>query len=51
MQGQVSLWAEQADETNIETILWPRAAALSEVFWTPPGTRGYPHGALRSSAL
>ena len=34
MGGQVSLWSEQADETNLETLLWPRALAAVEVFWS-----------------
>ncbi|RXK39028.1 hypothetical protein M231_03758 [Tremella mesenterica] len=33
-EGQTSLWTEQTDETNFESTLWPRAAALVEVFWT-----------------
>lgn len=34
MGGQVSLWSEQADETNLDTLLWPRALAAVEVFWS-----------------
>lgn len=30
----LQVWAEQTDDTNIEDTLWPRAGALSEVFWT-----------------
>lgn len=33
MGGQASLWCEQTDETNVDSQLWPRAAALAEVFW------------------
>jgi len=54
--GQVSLWAEQVrlssivgdvadaqtDETNLESVMWPRAAALAEVFWTGAGEGEYP---------
>lgn len=32
--GQVAAWSEQIDETNLEQIFWPRAAAAAEVFWT-----------------
>ena len=45
--GQTSLWTEQVDETNLESIMWPRVAAFSEVFWTPPDQQGYP----RSTSL
>ncbi|OCF40249.1 hexosaminidase [Kwoniella heveanensis CBS 569] len=32
--GELSLWAEQTDETNLESTVWPRTAAMAEVFWT-----------------
>lgn len=32
--GQANLWSEQTDETNLEEVVWPRAAAMAEVFWT-----------------
>lgn len=34
--GESALWAEQVDEANVESLLWPRAAAGAEVFWTGP---------------
>ncbi|OMJ20087.1 Beta-hexosaminidase 2 [Smittium culicis] len=34
--GEVALWAEQADETNVDKLLWPRAAASGELFWSGP---------------
>ncbi|TXT08741.1 hypothetical protein VHUM_02869 [Vanrija humicola] len=40
--GQTSLWAEQTDEANFESVMWPRAAALAELFWSGPGAKGYP---------
>ena len=49
--GQTSLWTEQVDETNLESIMWPRAAAFSEVFWTPPGQQGYPHSTCLLSCV
>lgn len=40
--GQSLLWAEQSGPDNLDTIVWPRAAASAEVFWTggklPDGT-------------
>jgi len=34
--GQQLLWAEQSDPSNMDSIIWPRAAASAEVFWTGP---------------
>eukprot|EP00250_Pteridium_aquilinum_P017791 c23786_g1_i1 orf=103-1854(-) len=34
MGGEVSLWSEQADETVLDGLLWPRAAALAESLWS-----------------
>lgn len=40
--GEQLLWTEQMDNANLDSILWPRAAASAEVFWTgdtfPDGT-------------
>ncbi|EAU86214.2 beta-hexosaminidase [Coprinopsis cinerea okayama7 len=32
--GQQLLWAEQSSPENLDSIVWPRAAASAEVFWT-----------------
>lgn len=40
--GQASLWAEQTDETNVESVMWPRAAAVAELWWTGAGKGSYP---------
>jgi len=32
--GQQLLWTEQSDPSNLDSIVWPRAAASAEVFWT-----------------
>ena len=35
--GEQALWAEQSGPENLDPIVWPRAAASAEVFWTGPG--------------
>ncbi|KAJ7644582.1 glycoside hydrolase family 20 protein [Roridomyces roridus] len=32
--GQQLLWTEQSDANNLDSIVWPRAAASAEIFWT-----------------
>jgi len=32
--GEQLLWTEQSGPQNLEPIVWPRAAASAEVFWT-----------------
>ncbi|OAV99134.1 hypothetical protein PTTG_09171 [Puccinia triticina 1-1 BBBD Race 1] len=32
--GQALLWSEQTDEQNMDAIIWPRALATAEVYWT-----------------
>jgi hexosaminidase len=32
--GQQLLWTEQSGPQNLDSIVWPRAAASAEVFWT-----------------
>ncbi|KAJ1954815.1 hypothetical protein EC988_002229 [Linderina pennispora] len=32
--GEVQLWAEQSDETVLDSRLWPRAAAMAETTWS-----------------
>jgi len=40
--GQQLLWTEQSTPENLDSIVWPRAAASAEIFWTganlPDGT-------------
>ncbi|KAF9649786.1 N-acetylhexosaminidase [Thelephora ganbajun] len=38
--GQQLLWTEQSSPNNIDPIVWPRAAASAEVFWSGPGGNG-----------
>lgn len=41
--GQACLWSEQTDETNYESIIWPRAAGVADLFWTGNSVGGgYP---------
>ena len=35
--GQHLLWAEQSGPENLDSIVWPRAAASAELFWSGPG--------------
>lgn len=32
--GEVALWAEITDGTNLDSTLWPRASAAGEVLWS-----------------
>ncbi|KAF9203996.1 hypothetical protein BGZ49_005795 [Haplosporangium sp. Z 27] len=32
--GEAALWSEQIDASVVENKVWPRAAALSELFWS-----------------
>ncbi|OLY83136.1 Beta-hexosaminidase 2 [Smittium mucronatum] len=34
--GEVALWAEQSDEIVVDKLLWPRAAAAGELYWSGP---------------
>ncbi|KAL1915791.1 uncharacterized protein VTP21DRAFT_6550 [Calcarisporiella thermophila] len=35
--GEVAMWTEQADQYNVDTLLWPRASAAAEVWWSGHG--------------
>ncbi|KAK0464781.1 beta-hexosaminidase [Desarmillaria tabescens] len=35
--GQQLLWTEQSSPSNLDPIVWPRAAASAEVFWSGGG--------------
>ncbi|KAG7444174.1 N-acetylhexosaminidase [Guyanagaster necrorhizus] len=38
--GQHLLWTEQSSPSNLDPIVWPRAAASAELFWSGPGRNG-----------
>ncbi|PCH40388.1 glycoside hydrolase family 20 protein [Wolfiporia cocos MD-104 SS10] len=35
--GQHNLWTEQSSPSNLDPIVWPRAASSAEVFWSGAG--------------
>lgn len=37
--GEAAQWTELADADNLETRIWPRAAAIAERFWSPKTVR------------
>lgn len=35
--GEVHLWGELTDSVNLDSMLWPRAAAAAEMMWRGKG--------------
>lgn len=49
--GQGNLWTERVpNERHAEYMVWPRAMALAEVFWSPSRTRDWPGFVRRMEA-
>lgn len=42
--GESCMWGETVDPSDLQNTVWPRAAAVSEVLWTPYEVI-YPNGA------
>ena len=38
------MWGEHTDESNLETVAWPRGAAALEVMWSSQAWTDGPHG-------
>lgn len=51
--GQHLLWTEQSGPENLDPVVWPRAAASAEVFWSGPvvGSRNASDGRDVRTAL
>ncbi|KAK3814978.1 MAG: putative beta-N-acetylhexosaminidase naga [Benniella sp.] len=50
--GEAAMWSEQADETVIDSKVWPRAAALAENLWSGNrGADGYKRTTLLSARI
>jgi hexosaminidase len=32
--GEMHLWTEQTDGSNLDTMLWPRGSAAAEILWS-----------------
>ncbi|KAI9835289.1 MAG: hypothetical protein M1819_002433 [Sarea resinae] len=47
--GEIHIWSEQTDPVNLDTMVWPRAAAAAEVLWS--GAKDPATGLNRSQVL
>ncbi|GAA5866405.1 hypothetical protein JCM1840_001305 [Sporobolomyces johnsonii] len=46
--GETLLWSEQTDANNLDSVVWPRAAAGAEVWWTGGALNGTTSAATRN---
>jgi len=49
--GESAMWAEKTDRGNAQCRVWPRAAAVAERLWTPPGAVSMSGGAARAEGF
>lgn len=48
--GESCMWGETVDPSDLMNTVWPRAAAVAEVLWTPMSNI-YPGGVYNASAV
>ena len=49
--GEVAMWTELADDTNVQDLIFPRAAAAAEALWSAKNTQDWNKTAHRLDVL